>query len=55
VFTIVVAAPDGQGVVLKEVAGDPTRVSKPDGAAKLSLKSKLIYTVNLGEAAGLTD
>jgi hypothetical protein len=54
-FTLVVAAPAGQGVKLKEVAGDATKVSKPDGAAQLSLKSKLIYTVNLGEAAGLTE
>lgn len=52
-FTIAVAAPDGQGVKLKEVAGDVTRVSAPDGTAKLSLKSKLIYTVNLADAAGL--
>ena len=54
-FTLVVAAPDGQALKLKELPADPTRVARPDGAAQLSLKSKLIYTVNLGEAAGLTD
>ena len=54
-FTIVVAAPDGQALKLKELPGDTTRVAKPAGAAKLSLKSKLIYTVNLGEAAGITE
>lgn len=54
-FTLVVAAPDGQSVSLKELAGDATKVARPDGAAKISLKANLVYTVNLGKATGLTE
>ncbi len=54
-FTLVVAAPEGQALQLKEVAGDASRVLRPDGAASLSLQSTLIFELNLGEAAGLTD
>lgn len=54
-FTLVVAAPDGQVLTLKEVDGDATKVRKPDGAAKLKLKADLVYTVNLAEAAGLDE
>ena len=52
-FTFVVSAPEGQALKLKELANDPTRVARPDGVAQLSIRSKIIFTVNLGKAAGL--
>jgi len=54
-FTLVVAAPDGQTLSLKAVEGVPGKVARPDGAAKISLKADLVYTVNLGKATGLTE
>lgn len=54
-FTMVLIAPTGQELKLKQVAGDATRVSKPDGAAKLKLEGQIIYSVNLVEAAGISE
>jgi hypothetical protein len=50
-FTLVLAAPEGQALALKEVAGtDPVKVAKPDGVATIKLKSELSFKVNLAEA-----
>lgn len=54
-FTLVLVAPDGQALSLSEVDGDSSKVRKPDGAASLKLEGNLVYSVNLAEAAGLTD
>lgn len=50
-FTLVLAAPEGQSVSLKEVAGsDPLEVARPDGKATIKMKSELSFKVNLAEA-----
>jgi hypothetical protein len=52
-FTLVAAAPEGSSLELREVEADPTKVFRPDGEAKLSLKATLLYKVNL--AQGVND
>lgn len=54
-FTMVLVAPAGQELKLKEVAGDASKVSKPDGAAKIKLEGQITYSVNLAEAAGIGE
>lgn len=54
-FTMVLVAPAGQELELKEVAGDASKVSKPDGAAKIKLEGQITYSVNLAEAAGISE
>jgi hypothetical protein len=54
-FTLVLVAPDGQALTLSEVDGDSSKVRKPDGAASLKLEGELSYSVDLAEAAGITD
>ncbi len=54
-FTLVLVAPDGQTLTLSEVEGDSSKVRKPDGAAALKLEGNLVYSVDLAEAAGLTN
>jgi hypothetical protein len=50
-FTLVFAAPEGQGLSLKEVPGsDPLKVARPDGVGTIKLKSELSFKVNLAEA-----
>jgi hypothetical protein len=50
-FTLVLVAPDGQQVTLKEVEGSsPVKVFAPDGLAKLKVKSELSFKVNLADA-----
>ena len=50
VFTMVLAAPEGQTLTLKAVDGDPTKVRKPDGAAAIKLEATLTYTVDVAGA-----
>jgi hypothetical protein len=54
-FTLVLVAADDQALTLSEVDGDSSKVRKPDGAASLKLEGQLVYSVDLAEAAGLTD
>jgi hypothetical protein len=51
-FTLVLAAPEGQAVGLKDVEGssEPVKVARPDGVATVRLKSELSFKVNLVEA-----
>ena len=52
-MTMVLVAPEGQALHLKEVAGNASKVKRPDGAAKIKLEGNLIYEVNLADAAGI--
>jgi hypothetical protein len=50
-FTLVLAAPEGQALALKEVAGsDPAEVARPDGVATVRLRSELSFKVNIADA-----
>jgi len=50
-FTLVLAAPDGQALGLKEIPNtDPVEVARPGGVATVKLKSELSFKVNLVEA-----
>ena len=49
-MTMVLVAPEGQALHLKEVAGNASKVKRPDGAAKIKLEGNLIYEVNLADA-----
>lgn len=52
-FTVVLIAPEGQQLRLKEVSGDATKVRRPDGDAKVKLDGQVTYSVNLVDAAGI--
>jgi hypothetical protein len=50
-FTLVFAAPDDQTLTLKEVEGSsPVEVARPDGKAKIRIKSELSFKVNFADA-----
>jgi hypothetical protein len=52
-FTLVLAAPEGQALGLKEVADtDPVEVARPGGLATVKLKSELSFKVSLVDALG---
>ncbi len=49
-FTLVLVAPEGQTLTLKQTDGDATKVLAPDGAASIKLETTLTYTVDLAGA-----
>jgi hypothetical protein len=52
-FTIVLAAPDGQSLTLREVPGtDPIEVARPGGTARVKMTSELTFTVDLAGTLG---